>query len=366
MSAQRDYYEVLGLTKEAAPKAIKDAFRTLALKFHPDRNKEPDAEEKFKEIAEAYAILSDPEKRADYDARGFSGVANFNREDLFGGINFEDIFSGLNFDWGGENPFEGFFHPRSHGPKRGANVEVDVYVSLERVAHGGEEEIRLTRPTTCPACRGSGEEGGAVSPACEACAGSGRITHSRREQAQHVLIQHITVCPACGGRGKTLAHPCTQCAGSGAVEQAESLVVKIPVGVEDGLVLRVPGKGMPSPDAGGVPGDLYAVIRTKPDARFERVGADLLRQEVIAVTDAVLGTHLTVPTLDSTVSVVVPPGTQPDAMLRLKKKGLPAYGKGSHGDLYLRIKVRVPKDLTHQERELYEKLQALGAAKQIR
>lgn len=360
MAAQRDYYEVLGVARDADAKAIKDAFRDLALKYHPDRNKETGAEERFKEIAEAYAILSDPKKRADYDARGFAGVAGFNREDLFGGIDFEDIFGGLNFGFGGASPFESFFRSRPSGPARGADIEVEVTVPLERIVSGGEAQVRLKRPVTCPACHGTGEAGGAAPPKCEACHGSGRITHSRRDDKEHVLIQQITTCNACGGQGFTHVHPCPPCDGRGEVEQEESLTVKIPIGAEEGLALRIPGKGMPSPDAGGVAGDLFAVVRTQPDPRFERVGTDLLRQTTISVTDAVLGTNLTVPTLTGSVSVVVPPGTQPDAVLRLKQQGLPAFGEGPRGDMFLRIKVQVPQQLSTPERDLYEKLRALA------
>lgn len=361
MTSQRDYYEVLGVARDADAKVVKDAFRDLALKYHPDRNKEAGAEERFKEIAEAYAILSDPNKRADYDARGFAGVAGFSREDLFGGINFEDIFGGLNFDFGGGSPFEGFFRRRRSGPAHGANIEVELLVSLERVASGGEEEVRLQRPATCSACRGTGEEGGAAPPKCQVCDGSGRLIHSRRDDKEHVLIQQITTCPSCQGRGIVLAHPCGQCQGRGEVAQEERLSVKIPVGVEEGMALRIPGKGMPGPAPGGVAGDLLVVVRSRPDTRFERVGADLLRLQSIALTDAVLGTTLTVPTLDGSASVTVPPGTQPDAVLRLKQKGLPAFGGGPHGDLYLRIAVQVPAHLSPTQRALYEKLRALAA-----
>lgn len=365
MATQRDYYEVLGVARDATPKAIKDAFRELALKHHPDRNKEPGAEERFKEIAEAYAILSDPRKRADYDARGFAGVAGFSREDLFGGINFEDIFGGLNFDFGfgaGGGLFERFFHRRRAGPARGANIEVDLPVSLERVASGGEEPLHLRRPARCAACHGSGEAGGATPPPCQACGGSGRITHSRRGDKDHVLIQQITTCQACQGRGSLHAHPCATCQGSGEVEQEEVLTVKIPVGVEEGLALRLAGKGMPSSETGGVAGDLFAVVRTRADPRFERVGADLLRHERLALTDAVLGTKLDVPTLDGSASVTVPPGTQSGAVLRLKGKGLPAFGGGPRGDLYLRMAVHIPEHLSRAQRELYQKLRALEEA----
>ncbi|HEX5392272.1 MAG TPA: J domain-containing protein [Rhodocyclaceae bacterium] len=359
-AAQRDYYEVLGVAKDADQKAIKDAFRSLALKYHPDRNKEPGAEERFKEIAEAYAILSDPRKRREYDARGFSGVAGFSQQDLFGGIDFDDIFGGLDFGFGG-GLFDGLFRHRHAGPRRGANVEVEVRIPLERVVSGGEEVVRLTRPTTCPACRGTGGKDGVAPLQCKACNGTGRITRSRREDKEHVLIQQISTCPACLGRGSIVEHPCPECGGSGEVEKEESLTVKIPVGVEEGMALRIPGKGMPSPDTGGMPGDLFAVVHTQHDPRFERAGADLLRPETIDVAEAVLGTKLEVPTLEGSVSVTVPAGTQPDAVLRLKNKGLPVFGGGRRGDLYLRIGIRIPERLSREERELYERLRAVAA-----
>ncbi len=351
---------MLGVAKDADAKAIKDAFRTLAMKYHPDRNKEPGAEERFKEIAEAYAILSDPKKRADYDARGFAGVEGFSQEDLFSGINFEDIFGGLNFDFGSGSPFDMFFRRRRTGPAPGANIEVDISIPLERVASGGEERVHLGRPAPCHACRGTGSEGGAPPKPCSTCKGTGRVTHSSRREKEHVLIQQISTCPVCYGRGSIIEHPCHVCHGSGNEDKEETLTVKIPQGVEEGMVLRIPGKGMPSPDAGGPVGDLFVVVRSKADLRFERAGADLLRRETISLTDAVLGATLEVPTLDGTATVTIPPGTQPDSVLRLKGKGLPEFGSGRHGEMYLRIAVHVPEQLSREERELYEQLRAIG------
>ena len=350
---------MLGVAKNADQKAIKDAFRNLAMKYHPDRNKEAGAEEHFKEIAEAYAVLSDPKKRSEYDARGFAAVEDLSQEDLFGGINFEDIFGGLNFDFGGSSPFEGFFHRRRRGPARGANIEVELSIPLERVASGGEEKVRLSRPSTCPACRGTGAEGGAPK-VCHTCGGSGRVTRSQRREKEHILIQQIGICPTCNGRGNIIEHPCRKCHGSGEVEKEEDLTVKIPKGVEEGMALRISGKGMPSTEAGGIAGDLFVVVHSRRDPRFERSGADLLRQETIPLIDAVLGATLQVPTLDGSVSVTIPPGTQPGALLRLKEKGLPEFGNGRHGELYLRIEVRVPEKLSREERDLYERLRAIG------
>ncbi len=362
MAEQRDYYEILGVPRDADQKAIKKAFRKLALKYHPDKNKAPGAEEKFKQIAEAYAILSDPKKRADYDAHGLAGVAGFSAEDLFGGINFEDIFAGFapGFDVGGGGLFERLFR-RHAGPRRGANIEVLLRVPLERVVTGGEEEVRIGRPTTCSACNGNGAEAGTQPRNCNECGGSGRLIKTRREGS--VGIQQINTCPDCRGKGHFIDHPCPQCHGRGETTSHQTLKVKVPVGVEEGTALRVPGHGMPSPEPGGVAGDLHVIVRTAPDPRFERHGANLWRAETIDLTDAVLGTRRTAPTLDGEISVKIPPGTQPDSVLRLRGKGLPAFGGGRRGDLYLRLNVRVPEKLSAKERRLYEGLRELAQGK---
>ncbi len=363
MAERRDYYEVLGVPRDADKKAIKDAFRKFALKYHPDKNKAPGAEERFKEIAEAYAILSDPKKRAEYDARGHAGVAGFTPEDLYGGINFEDIFAGFapGFDFGlGGGLFERLFRRRA-GPHPGANIEVILRVPLERVMTGGEEEVRISRPMVCPACAGSGAEAGTQPRNCDKCGGSGRLVKTRREGS--VSIQQINTCPDCGGKGQFIDHPCPKCHGRGETTSDQTLKVKVPVGVEEGTALRVPGHGMPSPEAGGVAGDLHVIVRTAPDPRFERHGANLWRAETIELTDAVLGTRRTAPTLDGEISVKIPPGTQPDSVLRLRGKGLPAFGGGRRGDLYLRLNVRVPEKLSAKERRLYEDLRELSQAK---
>lgn len=349
---------MLGVPRDADQKAIKDAFRTLALKYHPDRNKEPGVEERFKEIAAAYAVLSDPKKRAEYDAGGHAGVAGYSQEDLFGGIDFEDLFRGfdLGFDFGG-GLFDTFFRRRRAGPLRGANIEVGLAVPLERVASGGPETVRFTRPETCPACRGSGARSGTQPHPCAACGGSGRQVKSRREG--NVNFQQVSTCPACHGRGSVIDHPCPECGGGGIVERDETLTVTIPPGVEEGMALRIGGKGLPSDEAGGLPGDLYVVVRSRPDPRFEREGSALWRSEVISISDAALGTTLKVPTLDGVATVSVLPGTQPDAVLRLAGKGLPEFGGKGRGDYFLRINVRVPERLSAEERALYERLRAL-------
>jgi molecular chaperone DnaJ len=361
-TARRDYYEILGVPRDADEKAVKDAFRRLALQYHPDRNKEPGAEEKFKEIAEAYAVLSDPKKRAEYDSRGFAAVSGFAPEDLFGGIDFGDVFGGLGFDFDlGGGLFDRFFGRRRRaGPARGPNVEVELVVPLERVLTGGEEEVRLSRPQPCATCQGSGAERGTAPRPCSACGGKGQQVKSRQEG--NVRVQQITTCPACGGRGTVIDKPCPDCRGRGEVEREEALTVKVPAGVEEGMALRIPGHGLPSREAGGTQGDLYVVVRTAPDPRFGRRGADLWRTETISVPDAALGTQVEVPTLDGRATVTVPAGTQPGEVLRLRGKGLPEFGGRKRGDLYVALRMRVPKRLTPEERELYERLR--GASRE--
>lgn len=366
-TAQRDYYEVLGVARDADAKAIKDAFRTLALKFHPDRNKSPDAEERFKEIAEAYAVLSDPKKRAWYDARGFAGVAGFTPEDLFGSIDFGDIFGdlgfGLDFGAGGGGLFDRLFRHRRAGPVRGQDLQVELTLPLEKIYRGGDETVHYTRPVECPACHGSGAKAGTQPHPCVDCRGSGRKVVTRDEQrgAESIRFQQITVCPACGGSGTVIDQPCPKCGGEGRVEKEGSLKVTVPPGADEGMALRIPAHGLPSPDVKGPPGDLFVVVTSAPDTRFARTGADLWRTETLNIADAVLGTTLKTPTLNGAVEVVVPPGTQPGEVLRLRGKGLPVFGARRRGDLNLRIEVHIPEHLNTEERALYEQLRALAS-----
>jgi molecular chaperone DnaJ len=356
---------VLGVARDATEKQIKDAFRALALKYHPDRNKEPGAEERFKEIAAAYAVLSDPQKRGEFDTRGFAGVAGFSDEELFRNVDFGDLFGGLNFDFGGPGLggglFDRFFGRERAGPRRGANIEVDLTISLERVAKGGEEKLRYTRAVTCSTCKGSGAKPGTQPRRCDTCQGTGRKSRQsrRREREGEVLVHSVSPCEACGGRGEIIEQLCPECHGSGRAEREESLTVNVPKGVKEGMALRIPAHGMPADAHGGMPGDLYVVVHSATDARFERAGADLWRREVISIPEAVLGSHRAVPTLDGRVEVSIPAGTQPDSVLRLGGKGLPEFGGEGRGDLYVRVQVSVPERLGAKQRALYEQLHAL-------
>jgi molecular chaperone DnaJ len=362
-AAKRDYYEVLGVPRNANEKAIKDAFRKLAMQYHPDRNKEPGAEERFKEIAEAYAVLSDPRKRADYDAGGFASVAGFSPEDLFGGIDFESIFGGLDLGFGA-SLFERFMGRERHRRRPGADIEIEAVVPLERIARGGEETVRYHRVAACSECKGSGAKPGTQPRNCSTCGGSGQTTSDRREHG--VFIRQSSTCPDCRGRGSFIDSPCQACAGAGQVRREESIAVKIPAGAEDGLALRVPAKGYASDEPGGAPGDLLIVVRAARDARFERDGPDLWRLEEISAADAVLGAEIPVPTLDGTITVKVPPGTQPGSQLRVRGKGLPRFGERGSGDLYVRLAVRLPERLSAEERRLWEKLRSSRPANRNR
>jgi len=364
MAEAADYYAVLGVPRDADAQAIREAFRRLALQYHPDRNKAPDAEERFKAIAEAYAVLSDPDKRAAYDARGAAGVAGYSPEDLFGGIDFEELFGdllggGLGFDIGGASLFDRLFRRTRPGPVRGEDLRVGLSVPLERVVHGGEERVRYRRPIVCPECGGTGGEQGTGRRECPRCGGTGRLVTEQRGEGG-VRLQRVAICPRCNGAGTLLERPCPACGGTGRGERVEELTVSVPAGVEEGTSLRIPGHGLPAPTPQGESGDLYVVVTTRPDSRFHRAGADLWREEAVGPPEAVLGTELTVPTLEDPVAVAVPPGTQPDTVLRLRGKGLPRFGGEGRGDLNLRIQVRIPEHPTPEERRLYQRLRELG------
>lgn len=354
---------MLGVKKDADQKEIKESFRKLALKYHPDRNKEPDAEEKFKEIAEAYAVLSDPKKREKYDNRGFAGVSGFSQEDLFGGINFDDIFGGGGFgiDLGGFGGglFDSFFQKGRIRGSRGEDIRLEVVVPLQKILTGGEEKVRISHLRECPECKGSGAASESDLHLCETCKGTGKLVNTRKEG--NVSYQEIRTCPDCAGKGKFIDKPCSKCQGSGKIDELETLTVKIPVGAEEGMVLRVPGHGKPSAKVDGKAGDLLLIVHTAYDPDFRRSGADLWTVHTIELVDAVLGTKIKIMTLDGSAMVTVPQGTQPDAVLRLAGKGLPHFGDAKRGDLYLRVDVHIPESLSEKERDLYLKLREMSS-----
>ncbi|MCX4186939.1 hypothetical protein OMP95_03675 [Methylophaga sp. OBS4] len=271
---------------------------------------------------------------------------------------------GFGFDFSGGGLFGNLFgrHRKPAGPAKGSDLEVRVVIPLEKVNSGGEESVHFHRPVTCPDCRGSRTQPGTEPRKCEACHGTGQQV-SRRQQTQDkgtISYQQISTCPICHGQGVFIDTPCRTCHGRGEIDKDDQIKVSIPAGIEEGTALRIPGHGLPSPDAGGPPGDLYMEVRSKADPRFERHGADLWRIETLAIPDAVLGTKITVPTLDGSVNVTIPPGSQPDQVLRLKGKGLPVFGANMHGDINIRLQIVVPAKLSAEEKALYHQLSKLS------
>ncbi|MDR7417130.1 MAG: molecular chaperone DnaJ [Armatimonadota bacterium] len=334
----RDYYEILNVSPDATQEEIHRAYRRLAREYHPDVSKDPQAEEKFKEINEAYQVLGDPQKRAEYDRMRRGGLE---RVPLDFGSPFEDLFEAF---FGGmrvgaeEEP----------GPERGADLRYDLEITLEEAAHGTERTVELTRRETCPGCFGTGAERGGGWVTCPTCGGSGQTRFTQRTLLG--TFTQISTCRRCAGHGRVLRNPCTRCGGTGRVEARRQLVVSVPAGVQEGARLRLPGEGEAG-RYGGPRGDLYVVVHLQPHPVFERRGLDLYCTVPLSMTQAALGDEVEVPTLDGPKPVTVPPGTQPGEVLTLKGHGLPSL-EGRRGDLHVRWEVRIPKSLSPKERQL--------------
>ena len=362
MSGKRDYYEVLGIDKEASQDNIKKAFRKLAFQYHPDRNKEPEAEEKFKEISEAYAVLSDPDKKRQYDNFGHAGISGrYSSEDIFRGANFRDIFSEFGFGddlfsrifggvFQGFNNF-GFQSQRTRGPPRGRDLQANVEITLEQAAFGAEVELKLNRLEQCRHCSGSGVEPGSSLTTCDTCRGSGQV--QTRSQSLFGQMIRIQTCNQCQGRGQIPEVKCKTCGGNGLEDRRRTIQVKIPAGIDDGSYLTLRGQGEAGP-YDGPKGDLFVVVRVKPHQHLIRSGADVIYEVNISFPKAALGTSLTVPTLEGKSEVRVPPGTQSGSILRLKGQGIP--GRYGRGDELIHVNVMIPTKLSKKQRELIEEL----------
>jgi len=357
MTGSGDYYEVLGVPRDADTKTIKNAFRQLARRYHPDTSAEPDAEQRFKEIAEAYGVLSNPAKRAGYDAQGSAGLAGATAEDLWGGIDFADIFGSGAAAFG--SLFERLFGPPAAGPPRGQDMHLDLVIPLEEVLTGGTREVTIRRPGPCPQCAGSGSRPGTAPRRCPGCGGTGQRAVASRHGP--LMVRHVTTCPQCAGRGRVIDQPCPACEASGRALREEKVTIRIPPGIPEGATLRLAGYGLPSPMPGGPPGDAYASIRTRADPRFTRAGADLWYDLHIQAPDAALGVTAAVPVLQGQVRVRVPPGTQPGSVLRVEGRGLPRYGGHGRGSLNLTMILDIPQRLSKRQRQLYEQLRAADA-----
>ncbi len=359
--AKRDYYEVLGVAKDAGQDEIKKAYRKMALKYHPDKNPDnPEAEMKFKEAAEAYDVLGKPEKRQQYDRFGHDGMrggAGFGG--FGGGMSMDDIFSqfGDIFSGGFGSAFSGFGGgggaSRGRRVNRGSNLRIKVKLTLEEIANVTEKRIKVNKYVACKTCNGSGAEKGSSHETCGTCNGAGQVT--RVANTFLGQMQTSSVCPECGGEGKIIKNKCNDCVGNGIVKDSEVITVKIPAGVGEGMQLTVSGKGNAGA-RGGVPGDLIVLIEEIPHQELQRDGINLLYDLYISFPDAALGTKVDIPTLDKKARIKIAAGTQAGKVLRLKGKGLPDINGYRKGDLLVHVNIWTPKSLSDKEKQMMEKL----------
>ena len=347
--AQTDYYEVLGVSRRDSEEEIRKAFRRKAMEYHPDRNKNPDAEEKFKEINEAYQVLSDSTKRAQYDRFGHAGVnggsGGFDRPfdgfDVFGG--FGDIFDSFFGDAGGR---------RSRAPQRGSDLQQRVTLAFEEAAFGVEREIDVARVEICHQCSGAGNEPGTPVNTCGTCSGNGQVRRTQRSVFGQ--FAQVTTCPTCQGKGSVMENPCAVCRGGGLERRNRKTVVNIPAGVQDGMQVRLSGEGNVGVN-GGPPGNLYIQVEVKRHKVFEREEYDLLYALPLNMAEAALGVEKEIPTLEGdTTPLKIPQGTQPGAEFRIRGKGISHVNNGRKGDLRVFVDLQVPRKLTNKQRKLME------------
>ena len=362
MASKRDYYEVLGVAKNAGADDIKKAYRKKAIEFHPDKNPgDKAAEEKFKEAAEAYEVLSDPDKKARYDRYGHAGVdgmgggggygAGMDMEEIlrrFGGMFGDDDIFGSFFGGGG-----GGFRTRQPRGERGTNLRVKIKMTLEEIASGVHKKIKVRKQVPCNTCHGSGARDGAGVETCGTCRGAGMVNRITQTPFGH--MQTATTCPTCNGSGQTIKSPCNVCKGDGRVFGEETIEVDIPAGVHEGIQLSMSGKGN-SGAKGGPAGDLLITIEETPHEEFTREGNNVVYELFLNIADAALGAQLEVPTLDGRARIKIPPGTQSGKIFRLRDKGLPELQTRGRGDQLIHVNVWTPKKLTDEERRLIEKL----------
>jgi molecular chaperone DnaJ len=351
MAEKRDYYDVLGVEKGAEKKEIKKAYRKLAMKYHPDVSDDPESAEKFKEVSEAYAVLSDEDKRHTYDQFGHAGMGGYSTEDAFRDINFDDIFKGFGFDFGDIFDMFGFGGGRRRSQaQRGADVLYELDITLEDAAFGLETDIEVPHKKVCPTCEGTKAEPGTEARRCSQCGGTGQVQHINRTPFGQFV--NIGPCRACRGEGVIVDTPCHECRGTGIVRETNTIHIKVPPGVEDGSRLRVPGEGDVG-IKGGPYGDLYVLISIKPHKLFERHGSDLVYEKSISFVQASLGDEVDIPTLgEEIVNLKIPSGTQSGTSFRIKGKGMPHLRWNGHGNLYVKAKVITPKKLSPEQKEL--------------
>ena len=370
MAEKRDYYEVLGVEKSANADEIKKAYRKAAIKYHPDKNPgDKEAEEKFKEAAEAYDVLSNPDKRARYDQFGHAGMngaagGGFGGFGGGGGFSMEDIFSQFGDIFGGHfgGGFGGFGGGRGgQRINRGSDIRVKVRLTLAEIANGTTKKLKINKSIACSKCGGSGADGSNGYTTCSTCGGSGYVT--RVENTFFGRMQTRGVCPTCGGEGKVINKPCSECSGEGTVRGSEVVEIKIPAGVGEGMALTVSGKGNAARH-GGVNGDLLVVIEEERDPQLLRDGDDLIHNLNITVTTALLGGEVEVPTIEGKAKIKIAAGTHAGKVLRLRGKGLPSVNGYGRGDILVVVDITIPSSLSKDERKLVEKLAEQPSFKQ--
>jgi molecular chaperone DnaJ len=360
---KKDYYEILGVSRDASPEEIKKAFRKLARKYHPDVNpNNKEIEEKFKEVNEAFSVLSDPEKRSQYDQFGHAAFAGKPFEG-FKGFSFEDLFS----DFGFGDIFDIFSEFRERGarryPEAGADLKYDLTITLEDAFNGLVKRINIPRFEDCENCNGSGIEPGTHPKKCSRCDGSGEIKEVKRFGFTQFV--NITTCRKCNGSGKIIENPCPECEGIGKVKRMKTIKIKIPRGVEDGSHLRISGGGEPGVN-GGPSGDLYVIIHISPHNIFERYENDLFCKTTISLTQACLGCEIEVPTLKGKAKIKIPPGTESHTIFRLKGQGMPYLHGHGRGDQLVKVVIDIPKKLNKKQRELLKEFAKESGEKGIK
>ncbi|WP_126247543.1 molecular chaperone DnaJ [Chitinophaga rhizosphaerae] len=366
MSTKRDYYEILGVAKTASQDEIKKSYRKVAMQFHPDRNPgNKEAEEKFKEAAEAYEVLSDPDKRGQYDRFGHAGMGNRGGFGGSGHMNMDDIFSNFG-DIFGEDIFGSFFGGggqrgggggRRQRGTRGSNLRVKIKLNFEEIAKGTNKKIKVKKHVTCNTCNGLGAKDKNAFQSCTTCHGSGQV----RKVTQTFLgqMQTVTTCPTCNGEGQIITNKCTSCKGEGRQYGEETVSIDIPAGVMEGMQLSMSGKGNAG-ERGGAPGDLLILVEEEPHPELQRDGLNVAFDLHISFPDAAFGVQLEVPTIDGKAKIKVPPGTQSGKIFRLKGKGFPSVNSYEKGDQLIQVNVWTPQTLTADEKAMLEKMQESG------
>lgn len=351
MATKRDYYDILGIHRDAAPEEIKTSFRRLARQYHPDVNKSHDAEERFKEINEAYAILADPQKRSAYDRYGHAGVEGFGGMPDFTNVDLGDIFEELfGFGFGRRSS-----HQQRNAPRRGADLQYNLTLDFEEAVFGVEKEVEFTRDEVCERCDGEGAEPGTTKSKCPTCGGSGEVRASR--QTIFGSMVQVTTCPNCRGTGSIIGSPCKVCNGRGLERKSVKKKVDIPAGVDSGTQVRLNAEGQPGIN-GGPQGDLYIALNVRDHKYFHRRDDDIMLDLDINVAQATLGGEVEVPTVDGPAQLIVPAGVQPGKVLRMRGKGVPHLRGSGRGDQLVLVNVAIPHKLNAEQRKLFEQLAA--------